>query len=636
MDTEKKATNDIEKQAGRLRRSGSLSEQIDGLLGKVEKPARYIGGEMGVVHKPDDEIKTRFVFAFPDTYEIGMSYLGMEIIYSLLNGQPGVQCERVFAPAPDMEAEMRRAGIPLFSLESKKPVRYADILGFTLQYELSYSNVINMLDLAGIPFLSEARGRDFPLLMAGGPCSFNAEPLADVFDIIFVGDSEESLPKILDAYEVWASQDTDKTEFFKSVAGIEGVYIPSFYKHEYDETGKLVGIVKANEAAPDAVRKALVQNLDKAPFPKGGIVPFIEVVHDRASIEIFRGCTRGCRFCQAGMIYRPVRERSMSRIKEISRSQIENSGYEEMSLLSLSTSDYSQIEDLVTGLMQFCKAGHVALSVPSLRLDSFSFKMLEEIQGYKKSGLTFAPEAGTQRLRDVINKSITDEDIDGAVRQAISLGWTSVKLYFMIGLPTEEEADLDGIAQIARRIMDIYYQSRKAGSAKGGRFQVTVSVSNFVPKPHTPFQWVGQNHPEVFHEKHMYLKEKFRGMKNVKFTYHDNKTSYLEGVFARGDRRLLAVIIRAFERGCKFDGWGEFFRYDEWMKAFEEAGIDPQAYALRERDYEENLPWDIIDSGVKKEFLIRENEAALAQTQTPDCRKQCLGCGVNGRAVCHA
>lgn len=607
-----------------------LSEKIERLLPDVNKPATYMGGELYSVHKTPDETELYWGFCFPDLYEIGMSYLGLQIIYHVLNEQPGVYCQRMFAPGADMEELMRQNDIPLFTIEDKQPAADMDVLGFTLQYELSFTNIINMLDLAGVPFRSRERGEDDPIVAAGGNCSFNAEPVADIFDFFMLGDGEDLLVEVTDLIARRKAEKWTKRKLLEELSQVDGVYVPAFYEPEYDQDGVMTGHRKLCDKAPDRVVKRFVMDMDEVSYPLHPIVPFTDTVHDRTVIELFRGCTRGCRFCQAGMICRPVRERSQEQVREYARESLQNTGYDEMSLLSLSTSDYSHIEPLVRELMTDCKAVKAGLSLPSLRLDSFSEDMLREIQEFRKTGLTFAPEAGTQRLRDIINKSITDDDIYNAVEKVIRMGYTNIKFYFMIGLPGERDEDLDGIVDIARNVVNI---NREISEHKG-RFNVTVSVSNFVPKADTPFQWAAQNSPEEFNRKHYYLKDRLRKLKHVSFQYHGTETSYLEAVFARGDRKVCDSLIRAWELGCKFDGWTEFFDYDKWLEAFKETGVDPDFYTRRVRAEDEYLPWEIIDCGVSKQYMLSEMRKAARGIMTRDCRKGCTGCGVKRFVEC--
>ncbi len=603
-----------------------LEKKIEKNVMRVEKPARYIGGELHSVKKPPEDVNIRVAFGFPDMYEIGMSNLGLQILYKVLNDIPDVQCERVYCPDVDFEKIMREEGIPLYTLETKRAVIDADIFAMSAQYEMLVTNVVNMIDLAGMAVYARDRKETDPFVIIGGPCTYNPEPIAEIADAFSIGEGEEVLVEVMDKFREWKDSGKPKIEFLKSLCEVEGIYVPSFYDFEYNDDGTIKKIVKLYDKAPDLVTKRIIEDLDNVSYPTSPVVPFMSTVHDRAVVEIFRGCTRGCRFCQAGMIYRPVRERSKEKIKEIVKEQLKATGYEELSILSLSTGDYSQVEELVTELMAMCRENDVSMSLPSLRLDSFSFKVMDEIQGYKKSGLTFAPEAGTQRLRNIINKDITDDDIYSAAKQAFELGWNGIKLYFMVGLPQETDEDLAGIAEVARKIVEIY---KAQHDGKTGRLNVTVSVSNFVPKPHTPFQWFAQNTDEEFDRKHQFIKELIKPMKCVRLNYHDSTTSYLEGVIARGDRRITKAIVEAVRLGCKFDGWREHFNFNKWMQAFANTGIDPDYYARREWGIDEILPWDIIGTGVDKEFYIRENEKAKKGEITKDCREKCNACGVN-------
>ena len=604
-----------------------MAVSVDHLLRRVEKPGRYIGGEYHSVVK-DHGGRTTMAFAFPDLYDLGMAYVGMQILYSILNDRDDLVCERVFAPARDMEALMREEGIPLFSMETKTPLRDFDVVGFTLQYEMSFTNILNMLDLAQIPLHGEDRTEEDPLIICGGPCAFNPEPLADFVDVFLIGDGEDLLPEVVERY----GKSESKAAFYRDICSLQGVYVPSLYEVSYNEDQTVKAVVPKVPYAPKTILRAFVEDLSSAPYPEKPIVPLVDVAQDRAVIEIFRGCTRGCRFCQAGMLYRPVREREPEEILAMAEHILDNTGHDELSLLSLSTLDYSRFEELAFPLIDLCAKRNVGLSLPSLRLDSVSFRVLEEIQKYRKTGLTFAPEAGTQRMRDVINKNITEEDIFGGISQAVALGWKHLKLYFMMGLPGETYEDLDGIADIAERVMEL---AREANGGQMGRFTVTVSVANFVPKPFTPFQWVGQD--EDFTAKHDHLREKMR-IKGVTFNYHDDPVSKLEAVFARGDRRTGYFLEEAWRNGCGFDSWSEQFNGVGWemaKEAFEEKfGYSTEFYRTRVRPFDEVLPWDHIDCGVTKEFLRKEMEKAAKAVTTPDCRQGCQNCGINTKTHC--
>lgn len=603
-----------------------MMKKLDDILYRVEKPSRYIGGEINSAMKAVTEDMVRFGFAFPDVYEVGMSHLGMHILYGLLNSKADVFCERVFAPWTDLEAEMRQEGVELFTLETKSPVRDLDILGFTLQYELSYTNIINMLDLGGIAVRSKDRKDSDPIVIAGGPCAYNPEPIAAIIDAFVLGEGEEVVLELVDKIRECKKAGFGRLETLRKLARIDSVYVPSLYEVHYNEDGTIKSFMPMEEGVPQTITKRIIKDLDSVYYPDRFIVPFMDTVHDRAMVEIFRGCTAGCRFCQAGMIYRPVREKNVDVIQEAAMELIRTTGFEELSLASLSTMDYSRIEDLIKGLVEDHEANKVGLSLPSLRLNSFSVSVVEQIQKVRKTGLTFAPEAGTQRMRDVINKGVTEEDLMGTMDRIFNLGWSKVKLYFMIGLPTETEEDLQGIAQLGEQVSGLYYGMPK--ELRSGRLTVTLSASCFVPKPFTPFQWMAQDKLETFESKQRIVKGAIKD-RAVKFNYHDAHTSFLEGVVARGDRRVADVLIQAWENGCKFDGWQEHFNYDNWMSAFEKTGVDPYFYASRERSYDEVLPWDFIDIGVSKKFLIQENEKATKGEVTRDCREGCTGCGIN-------
>ncbi len=595
------------------------------ILPKVKNPIQYIGQELNSVHKEINENTVRYAFAFPDIYEIGMSHLGMRILYHLLNEQEDIYCERVFAPMVDMENQLREKSLPLFALETMDPITGFDFIGFTLQYEMSYTNILNILDLANIPLLSKDRTEDHPFVMVGGPCGYNPEPLADFVDIVIMGEGEMVLLEVLEVYKEWKKQKSTRKEFLHSIAQIQGVYIPAFYDVEYDEGGRIKDFFPISKDYPHRIKKRIIKDLDQSYYPEKMIVPFTSIVHDRIMVEVFRGCTRGCRFCQAGIIYRPVREKSPDTIREVADKLLRSTGYEELSLASLSTSDYTHLIPLVEELMEDYKDRNISLSLPSLRIDQFSVKLADQIQKVRKSGLTFAPEAGTQRLRDVINKGVSEDDILRTIGQAFESGWGRIKLYFMIGLPTERLEDIEGIGDLGGKALKEYYKIDR--DKRNKNIRISLSASSFVPKPFTPFQWESQNTMEELGEKQRHLKSFIKDRK-INYSWHDNKTSFLEAVFARGDRRLGKVLLIAWAKGCKFDGWKEHFNFDKWMEAFQEVQLDPSFYAHRQREYDEILPWDFIDIGVTKEFLIREHKNALKGKVTPYCRETCVYCGI--------
>lgn len=602
-----------------------MRKEIEKILQYVQKPARYSGGEFNSVIKDPERVSLRYAFCFPDLYEIGMSHLGMKILYSLVNSREEYWCERVFAPDSDMEEQMRKNNIELFALESEDPIKSFDIVGFTLMYELSYTNVLNMLDLAGIPLKSADRQALTPIICCGGPCACNPEPIADFVDLVFLGDGEESTLQVLDLLNACKKNGESKTDFLKKAKEIQGVYVPSFYEDSYNEDGTLKEL-KPLYGAPEKVKKAVVSDMDKCFYPDKFVVPFISIVHDRAVEEIFRGCIRGCRFCQAGFTYRPIREKSVETINRQAKALIDSTGYDELSLCSLSTSDHSCVNEMLSSLIDWTEKDKINLSLPSLRVDNFSDELVEKLNRVRKSGLTFAPEAGTQRLRDVINKNVTEEEVLSTCKKAFDNGWTSVKLYFMMGLPTETMEDIEGIADLAMQVVHTFYKN--PARQKGTGVQVSVSCASFIPKPFTPFQWEAEDSMESLKAKQKHLLESIPSRK-VKVSYHETPTSLLEGVLARGDRRLCRVLLDAYRLGCKFDSWDDRFRFDAWMKAFEMNGIDPYFYTQRKREFSELLPWDHLDFGVSKKFLEKENKKAHENKTTPHCRMKCAGCGAN-------
>ena len=601
-----------------------MTELKQRILPTVQKPARYTGGEWGEIRKEKENVRVRVAFCFPDTYEIGMSNVGMRILYGVMNRMNGVWCERVFAPWGDMEKAMRTHNIPLWALESQDPVKNFDMIAFTIGYEMSYSNILNMLLLAGVPLHASERQGLENIVFGGGVCTFNPEPLADFFDFFSLGEGEESTVEIVSLYDRAKAESWSKEQFLREVSKIPGVYVPSFYRHEYNPDGTLKAIIPL-DGAPHMVTKRIVEDLDSAFFPTEMIVPSTEIVHDRANLEVFRGCIRGCRFCQAGFSCRPVRKKSPDVLYRQAEQTLEHSGNNELTLSSLSTSDYRGLKELTDRLIPYCADQHISLSVPSLRADNFSRELMEKLQAVRKSGLTFAPEAGTQRLRDVINKNLTEEEILSTCSQAFSGGWSNVKLYFMLGLPTETDEDVLGIAELVYRIIQKW---KELGSNKKRGLRVHVATAYFVPKPHTPFQWEKQITPQEYLRRCKLLKDHFYS-KSIEYDYHSPDLSRLEAVFARGDRRLGPVIETAVRSGAMLDGWDEYFNYAKWYAAFRQCGIEEDFYTVRGYGEEEILPWDTIDVGVKKKFLLRERRRAYEGVVTPDCRHGCAGCGAN-------
>lgn len=610
----------------------------DEILMKIEKPARYIGGEVNSVMKDPEKVDIRFAMCFPDVYEIGISHLGIQILYDMFNRREDVWCERVYSPWLDLDRVMREEKIPLFALESQDPVKNFDFLGITIQFEMCYTNILQILDLSGIPLHAADRTEEDPFVIGGGPCTYNPEPLADFFDIFYIGEGETVYDELLDVYKEWKKSGESREQFLRRAAGIEGLYVPMFYDAEYNADGTLKSFRPNDPCAPESVKKQVVTDVTAAPYPLSPVVPFIKATQDRVVLEIQRGCIRGCRFCQAGMLYRPTRERNVERLKEYARAMLQSTGHEEISLSSLSSSDYSELKELVLFLIDEFRDKGINISLPSLRIDAFSLDVMSRVQDIRKSSLTFAPEAGSQRMRNVINKGLTEEDILDGAGQAFEGGWTKVKLYFMLGLPTETEEDMKEIARLSDRVARRYYEIPK--EQRHGKCQITASSSFFVPKPFTPFQWASMCTAEEYMQKASVVKNEFQeqlNRKSLKYNWHDAQVTVLEGVMARGDRRISRVIEEAYRLGCLFDSWTESFHNDLWMQAFENTGTDIAFYNLRKREKDELFPWDFIDIGVSRKFLYREWERAMAEEVTPNCRVQCSGCGAAkyGGGVCY-
>lgn len=600
----------------------------DEILLNIEKPARYIGGEVNSVMKDKDKVEIRFAMCFPDVYEIGMSHLGIQILYDMFNRREDTWCERVYSPWLDMDKVMREKNIPLFALESQEPVREFDFLGITIQFEMCYTNILQVIELSQIPLHASERTQKDPFVIGGGPCAYNPEPLADFFDLFYIGEGETVYDELFDVYKKWKGSGESRQRFLERAAQIEGIYVPSLYDVTYNEDGTIASFTPNQPDAPQKVKKQVVMDVSGSPYPMKPVVPFIKATQDRVVLEIQRGCIRGCRFCQAGMIYRPTRERGVSRLKEYARTMLKNTGHEEISLSSLSSSDYSALNELVTFLIDEFKDKGINISLPSLRIDAFSLDVMSKVQDIRKSSMTFAPEAGSQRMRDVINKGLTEEEILDGAGQAFEGGWTKVKLYFMLGLPTETEEDMKEIARLSDRIARRYYEIPK--ESRHGKCQITASSSFFVPKPFTPFQWAQMCTAEEYQRRAHIVKDEFQAQlnrKSLKYNWHDAQTTVLEGVMARGDRRVGRVIEQAYRLGCLFDSWTESFHNELWMQAFEDTGVDISFYNQRVREKDEIFPWDFIDIGVSRTFLYREWEKAHAENVTPNCRAQCSGCG---------
>lgn len=610
----------------------------DEILLSIQQPARYIGGEVNMVVKDPAKVDIRFAMCFPDVYEIGMSHLGIQILYDMLNRREDIYCERVYSPWTDLHPIMKEQKIPLFAVESQDPIKEFDFLGITLQYEMCYTNIMQVLDLSGIPFYSADRTDEDPIVIGGGPCSYNPEPLADFFDLFYIGEGETVFFDLIDKYKENKANGGSRKDFLELAAQVPGIYVPSFYDIEYHEDGTIRAMIPNNPHAKKTITKQLVMDMDGVYYPEKPLVPFIKVTQDREVLEIMRGCIRGCRFCQAGMIYRPVREKSLEKLKDLAYKMLKSTGHEEISLSSLSSSDYSELEGLVNFLIDNFKGKGVNISLPSLRIDAFSLDVMGKVQDVKKSSLTFAPEAGTQRMRDVINKGLTEEDILHGAAEAFQCGWNRVKLYFMLGLPTETEEDIEGIALLSEAVAEEYYKIPK--EERNGKVQVTASSSFFVPKPFTPFQWARMSTKEEFLQKARTVNAKFKeqlNKKSLKYNWHEADLTVLEGVLARGDRRLAPVILKAYENGSLYDSWSEYFKNEAWMDAFSKCGVDPDFYTVRHRNEDEIFPWDFIDTGVTKEFLLKEWNRAKDGVVTPNCRAKCSGCGARkfGGGVCY-
>lgn len=611
-----------------------MNRITDDILSRVEKPVRYIGGEFNSIVKDKNSVDIRVAFCFPDIYEVGMSHLGSKILYHTMNLREDTYCERCYAPWVDMEAELRKNNIPLFTLETKDPLNDFDFLMFTLQYEMSYTNILNMLNMSNIALRASERREEDPIVLMGGPCAYNPEPIYDIADLFSLGEGEDMLDDVLSLYKECKKAGKSKKEFLREASKIQGIYVPSLYEVSYNEDGTIKEFKAKYDDVPQKVKKRIIQDFDKVPFPEKLIVPYTEIVHDRVTIETFRGCTRGCRFCQAGMVYRPVREKNTETLLSQAEASLKATGYDETSMISLSTCDYSDINNLLQTFMKRFENKKVGISLPSIRVDAFSVDLMKEIQKVRKSGLTLAPEAGSQRMRDVINKNVTEENILEATGAAFREGWSKIKLYFVIGLPYENVEDVVAIGDLASKICDEYYNIPKEKRNKG--LQVTVSTSILVPKPFTPFQWSPQERIETVREKISALRANIK-RNPIKYNWHESEVSLMEAIVSRGDRRLCDVIVSAYENGAKFDGWGEYFKFDIWNEALDKHNIDPDFYAYRERSYDEVLPWDFIDIGVTKAYLIKENEKAKIAATTPDCREGCTGCGVNvafGKGAC--